>query len=69
MRVFILQNHILELLNKVYKHLTFVPKDGESRLDVYNRDQILSWACKFGHSECIDNAKAQFNKFQTVSYK
>ena len=62
--VFLFQNFILDLLNNVYSHLGFNPKDDDTRLDIYTRNLILWYACKFGHKQCIADARAAFDGLQ-----
>ncbi|XP_031623813.1 membrane alanyl aminopeptidase-like [Contarinia nasturtii] len=64
-----LENFLLGLLGKVYSYLGFHPKDSDTRLDIYNRELILKYACKFGHEKCIANARAEFDKFSMGDYK
>lgn len=52
-----------DLMDNIYKHLTFEPRDGESRTDVYNRVNILTWTCKYGHEECIEKSKVAFEDY------
>lgn len=51
---------INDLMANVYKHLTFEPKTDDRRIDIYNRNNILTWLCKFGHEECIEKSKKAF---------
>ena len=54
---------VLDTMEDVYKHLTFNDKDTESRTDVYNRVNIQSWLCKYGHKGCIDESVKVFESF------
>ncbi|XP_055325495.1 uncharacterized protein LOC129579438 [Sitodiplosis mosellana] len=66
----IFKKFILGLLNKVYSHLGFYPKpDNDTRLDIYNRNNVLKYACKFGHEQCITDARAEFDKLLQTSHK
>ena len=57
--------YILDLINNIYGHLTFVPKLNDVRTDIYNRNNILAWACKYGHAECIAKSKEQFQAYKS----
>lgn len=53
-----------DLMEDVYKHLGFEPKDADRQTEKYNRANILAWTCKYGHEECIKSAKESFAKFK-----
>jgi hypothetical protein len=57
-----------DLMENVYKHLTFVGKEDDRRTDIYNRINILTWLCKFGHDECIETSKKLFDDY-VVGFK
>lgn len=57
-----------DLMENIYKHLTFDAKDDDRRTDIYNRVNILTWLCKFGHEECIEKSKKLFDDY-IVSFK
>lgn len=61
------KDYILALLNRVYAYLGFEAKDGESRLDIYNRGLILKNACRLGHQQCIADARKQFEQLKEKS--
>lgn len=63
------KKYILELTKNVYDKLHFTQKATDTRLDIYNRIQILSQACHCGHEECIKTAKEEFAKFETTTYR
>uniref|UniRef100_A0A7G3AWD7 Aminopeptidase N n=1 Tax=Lutzomyia longipalpis TaxID=7200 RepID=A0A7G3AWD7_LUTLO len=56
--------YIRGLLDGVYTHLGFAPKTSEPTIDIYNRANVISWACKYGHEDCLTNAKDQFAKLR-----
>lgn len=60
----VFKKHILYLIENIYNKLGFEKATGDTRLDVYNRAQILSWACKYGNEDCIDQAKKHFEAYQ-----
>lgn len=58
--------HVLTIIDKVYKKLGFkedVAKD--DHLDQLNRELITTWACKYGHKDCVDKAKKFISDRQT----
>lgn len=59
----VFKKHVLYLIENIYNKLGFEKATGDSRLDVYNRAQILSLACKFGNEDCIEQAKAHFEAY------
>lgn len=64
------KKHVLSLTKNVYEKLEFNPKTTDTRTEVYNRANVLNYACKFGHEACINAAKEEFNKFQnTENYR
>lgn len=56
---------IRDLMDEIYKHLTYTAKSGEKRTDIYNRVNILTWACKYGHDECIKLSKDLFESYKS----
>lgn len=54
---------ILDLLENIYKHLTFNSKSSDRRTDIYNRNNVLWWACKYGHEECLKLSKDAFDGY------
>lgn len=60
---------IQDIVKDIYDHLTFEAKNGERRTDVYNRVNIISWACKYGHEACISKSKEHFNNFRKNGVK
>ncbi|XP_070495806.1 membrane alanyl aminopeptidase [Chironomus tepperi] len=59
---------INDLMEKIYKHLTFVYKADDRRTDIYNRVNILSWLCKYGHEDCISESKKAYEDY-SITYK
>jgi aminopeptidase N len=60
---------INDLMENVYKHLTFEPKSDDARVDIYNRVNILTWLCKFGHEECKEKTKKAFADYVETNKK
>lgn len=58
------KKYILALLKNIYAKLEFREKQTDSRTEIYNRVNILNYACKYGHEDCIQSAKDEFLKFQ-----
>ncbi|KAJ6645268.1 Membrane alanyl aminopeptidase, partial [Pseudolycoriella hygida] len=54
--------YVLGLVDNIYKALGFSARPNDTRLDIYNRANILNYACKFGHSGCIESAIAEFTR-------
>lgn len=63
------KKYIVDLTKNIYSKLHFTQKPTDTRLDVYNRVQVLSLACQCGHEECIKTAKEEFAKFETTTYR
>ncbi|CAO1393773.1 unnamed protein product [Diamesa tonsa] len=57
--------YVLDLMKNIYDHLTFDQKTNEPRTDIYNRNNVLAWACKYGHEACISKAKEHFELYKT----
>lgn len=47
----------------IYSRLGFEPKTSDKRTDIYNRANILNWACKYGHEDCIAKSMEHFAKY------
>jgi aminopeptidase N len=52
-----------DLMAKIYEKLTFDALESDRRTDIYNRVNVLTWLCKYGHAECISNAKEAFGEY------
>lgn len=46
--------------DKVYKKLGFQQGADDKVLEIYNRNKILNWACKYRNADCIKEAKKLF---------
>lgn len=57
--------YILDLMSNIYGNLTFVPIANEVRTDIYNRNNVLAWTCKYGHSDCIAKSKEHFEAYKS----
>lgn len=58
---------MLHLLEKIYDRLGFAGKSTDSRLDIYLRMLVTHYACKYGHAECRNAAKLEFEHMETSS--
>lgn len=54
------QVYVLKLLDNVYKQVGFTDNVGDPQLTVFTRIDVLTWACNFGHEDCVQNAVKQF---------
>ncbi|XP_043289822.1 uncharacterized protein [Venturia canescens] len=57
-------DYVLGLVEPLYKETGFVDLPNENQLQQLNRELILSWACKLGHSGCIEQAQDLFNNWK-----
>ncbi|XP_012148075.1 suppressor of ER stress-induced death [Megachile rotundata] len=58
--------YILKLLDNVYKQVGFKDNPGDPQLTVFTRIDVLTWACNFGHEDCIQNAVKQFYNWRNT---
>ncbi|XP_015127700.1 aminopeptidase N isoform X1 [Diachasma alloeum] len=56
--------YVLKLLDNVYREIGFKDSPGDPQLTVFARIEILTWACTFGHDDCVRNAIAQFQSWR-----
>lgn len=66
-KILILQKFMLYLLENIYDRIGFTGKATDSRLDIYLRMLVTQYACKYGHTECINAAKLEFEHMETSS--
>ncbi|XP_037920105.1 membrane alanyl aminopeptidase isoform X2 [Hermetia illucens] len=59
--------YILGLLDNAYKSVGFTYNQTEKRLVTYNRANVLSWACKYGHTNCVKQSKDIYKSFMDES--
>lgn len=50
------KDYLYDIMTKVYEKLGF-ENSNVTILDIYNRNQVIAWLCKYHHKDC--NAKAQ----------
>lgn len=55
---------INDLTDDIFKQLKFAPQSSDRRTDVYNRVNVATWACKYGHEDCVKEAKDAFAEFK-----
>lgn len=59
---------MLKLLDRVYNYLGFKPKADDTRLDIYNRNPVVTNACRFGHKKCTIDARAEYDHYLKGNY-
>jgi aminopeptidase N len=59
----LLRSYVLDLLKNIYEHLGYLPKEGDKHTDVLNRVNVLSWLCRYGHEECLEKTRNEWQKF------
>ncbi|XP_073820303.1 membrane alanyl aminopeptidase [Musca autumnalis] len=56
---------LCDIMSKVYKKLGFEnPQD--TVLDVYNRNKVIGWLCKYHHDDCNQKAQLLFNAWDAT---
>ncbi|XP_058118577.1 uncharacterized protein LOC131284057 [Anopheles ziemanni] len=56
--------HILDIFAKAYETVMFqAPSATERRVFTYMRQNVLQWACNYGHEACSKAAVAEFERF------
>ena len=50
------QKHVNHILLPLYEKVKFNDVPGDNYLTVYNRLNAVTWACKVGYKDCVDNA-------------
>ncbi|XP_014203834.1 aminopeptidase N [Copidosoma floridanum] len=55
---------VLKLLHNVYNKVGFKDIPEDPQLKVFTRIDVLSWACGFGHEDCVRNAIQQFGSWR-----
>lgn len=58
------REYALQLLDRVYKKVGFTDNPNDPQLTVFTRIDILTWACMYGHQDCVNNARTQFNRWR-----
>ncbi|XP_055908825.1 membrane alanyl aminopeptidase-like [Eupeodes corollae] len=52
--------YIIKISKKAYNSLGFEENKSDKTLDIYARSKVISWNCKYGHSDCIAEALKLF---------
>jgi aminopeptidase N len=53
--------YINYLTENVHQHLLYSSAlQADRRIDIYNRVNVLTWLCKYGHEDCAKHTKKQF---------
>jgi aminopeptidase N len=51
-----MQEYLKWLILPAYEQIGFEERKSDSHLVIQNRNQMISWACRLGVSECVNNA-------------
>jgi hypothetical protein len=51
-----MQEYLKWLILPAYEQIGFEERKSDSHLFIQNRNQMISWACRLGVSECVNNA-------------
>lgn len=60
-------NYILILIDRVYNETGLSDVDGESQFEELNRNLIVTFACNYGHTGCIQQAQTLFANWRNDS--
>lgn len=60
----VLGRYIRFLTSKMFSKLDFADSSEEKHLDQLSRELILTWACKYNQTECVDTSKKLFAKWR-----
>lgn len=55
----------MDLLGAAYEKLGTAESSSDSHLDIFNRINVLTWLCRYGHSGCRDAAHAQLHQWES----
>ncbi|KAF2892511.1 hypothetical protein ILUMI_13663 [Ignelater luminosus] len=58
------KNHMLNILDCIYKHLGDEEKTDDSHTDKLNRANVLKWICDLGHDGCRTKALTKLRNWQ-----
>ncbi|XP_012288914.1 putative aminopeptidase-2 isoform X2 [Orussus abietinus] len=65
----LLAKHVLALVDEPFRKLGFEDEDGDRHVDMLNRLLIATWACKYGHEECVRRSLDVFAAFRKDTSK
>ena len=51
-----MQEYLKWLILHAYEQIGFEERKSDSHLIIQNRNQMISWACRLGVTECVNNA-------------
>ncbi|XP_013106945.2 membrane alanyl aminopeptidase [Stomoxys calcitrans] len=52
---------LFDIMDKVYKKLGFnFNSKSDTVLDIYNRNKVIGWLCKYHHQDCNEEAQREF---------
>jgi aminopeptidase N len=57
------RNYVLTVLEPIYDHIEFYPRINDTQTQIYTRNNVLAWLCRYGHEDCLMNAKYEYGKF------
>ncbi|XP_025832064.1 membrane alanyl aminopeptidase-like [Agrilus planipennis] len=55
------KRHVLNLMDPLYKSVSFARNSSESYVDVQKKSYALFWACTLRHPDCIQKAQNQYS--------
>ncbi len=61
------QTYVMGLLLPLYTDVGMQEQPGEPLLRVLTRVSLMSWACNFGHEECVNTAFDMFSQWRRAS--
>nr|XP_014098415.1 aminopeptidase Ey [Bactrocera oleae] len=60
--------YLQDIMSNIYKHLGFT-RSNDTVLDIYNRNKVISWACKYHLFECDREAQQHFDALKATGSK
>ncbi|XP_075168188.1 membrane alanyl aminopeptidase [Haematobia irritans] len=70
---FTLQQHdqfgeyLFDIMAEVYRKLGFDYESPNTVLDIYNRNKVVTWLCKYHHRDCNEKAQYHFKSMTSTS--
>lgn len=55
---------MINLLSTAYDYVGFNEKPSDNHLDKFTRINVIKWLCRFGHSECRNNALKELREWR-----
>lgn len=65
----ILKAYIERITKTIFNELGFNDNTDDTRLEQYLRWNLLNWVCRVGNSDCINEARKQFDNYKTLGVK